>query len=445
MIGKQKHTNQAVFFNSLADQLDQKHPLYILSNRINWQNFEDNFSKYYSDKMGAPSKPIRLMVSLLILKYLRNLSDENLVQQWSENVYYQYLGGVQFYRPSTPCSSTELVAFRKRIGEEGMGLILKESIDLNRENEDDNFGKTISIDTSVQEKNITYPTDDKLYKKIIKNCVCIAESIGIVLHQTYSKELKKLSNLQRFKKNKNGYKLAKKANKRVKTIAGRMVRDLERKLNPMQVLLYGVDVEFFKKVLSQKRGDSNKIYSLHEPAVKCYTKGKAHKKFEFGSKVSIAICQQSGVVVGALNFTDTLHDSKTLVAAIEQVKELIAVTPEEVFADRGYVGKTSHERTKIYTPKPNPNITKEQRTKHSRRAAIEPTIGHIKSDHRMNRNFLKGIAGDAFNLILSAAALNFKRVMNLWKKEALYSWQLICNIIVNMYWQFYAQKFKVTF
>lgn len=139
MIGKQKLSNQGALFNSLQDQLDQKHPLYILANTINWRQFEDAFAKHYSDKMGAPSKPIRLMVSLLILKQVRNLSDESLVEQWSENVYYQYVGGEQFYRPSAPCSSTELVAFRKRIGEEGIALILQESIALNRDNKDDNF------------------------------------------------------------------------------------------------------------------------------------------------------------------------------------------------------------------------------------------------------------------------------------------------------------------
>ena len=445
MIGKQKHSNQVGMFHSLVDQLDQKHPLYLLANRLNWQVFEDNFSKHYSEKMGAPSKPIRLMVSLLILKHIRNLSDENLVEQWSENVYYQYLGGEQFYRPSAPCSSTELVAFRKRIGEEGMTLILKESIQLNRTKDDDNFGETISLDTTVQEKNITYPTDDKLYKKIIKKCVDIAENADVVLHQTYSKELKKLSQLQRFKKRKNGFKIANKANKRVKTIAGRIVRDVERKLSPMDVSMYGRDIALFKKVLAQKRDTPNKIYSLHEPNVKCYAKGKEHKKFEFGSKVSVALCQQTNIVVGALNFTETIHDSKTLIAAIEQVKELTTVTPKEVFADRGYVGKSAHEQTKIFTPKPNPNITKEQRQKHSKRAAIEPTIGHIKIDHRMARNFLKGTTGDAINLLLAAAAFNFKRVMNLWKKEAKYSWKIIYNIFVNIYWQFYVQKLKTTF
>ena len=445
MLGKQKHTNQTGLFHGLSEQLDQKHPLYILSGKLNWQFFEASFSKHYSTKMGAPAKPIRLMVSLLILKHLRNLSDENLVEQWSENVYYQYFGGEQFYRPATPCSSTELVEFRKRIGADGMALILKESIALNRRDTDDHFGETISIDTTVQEKNITYPTDDKLYKKIIHKCVSIAQSEGIVLLQTYSKELKKLSLQQRFKKRKNGYKIARKANKRVKTIAGRVVRDLERKLSPQSLLAYNIDIELYKKVLAQRRGDKAKIYSLHEPEVKCYAKGKEHKKFEFGSKVSIAICQATGIIVGALNFTETLHDSKTIPAVIDQVTELINDTPKEAFADRGYVGKTAYKETKIYTPKPNPAITKEQRNKHSNRAAIEPKIGHLKSGHRLNRNYLKGVAGDCINVLLAAAAMNFKRVMNLWKKEANLSWQLFYNLLVNVFWKFIAQKLKMTF
>lgn len=445
MLGKQKYSNQAGLFHGLSEQLDQKHPLYVLSNRVNWSLFEASFSKHYSTKMGAPSKPIRLMVSLLILKHLRNLSDENLVEQWSENVYYQYFGGEQFYRPTTPCSATELVEFRKRIGVDGMALILKESIVLNRDDTDEHFGETISIDTTVQEKNITYPTDDKLYKKIIHKCVSIAQSEGIVLLQTYSKELKKLSIQQRFKKRKNGYKIARKANKRVKTIAGRVLRDVERNLSPESLLRYTIHIALYKKILAQQRGDKAKIYSLHEPEVKCYAKGKEHKKFEFGSKVSIATCQATGIIVGALNFTETLHDSKTIPAVIDQVTELINDAPKEAFADRGYVGKTAYKETKIYTPKTNPNITIEQRNKHSKRAAIEPIIGHLKSGYRLNRNYLKGVAGDCINVLLAAAAMNFKRVMNLWKKEANLSWKILYYFIVNVYWNFIAPKLKMTF
>jgi IS5 family transposase len=445
MIGKQKQTNQVGMFHELSNQLNQKHPLYILSNRINWQQFEDDFSKHYSSKMGATSKPIRLMVSLLILKYVRNLSDEMLVEQWSENVYYQYFGGVQFYRPTTPCSSTELVEFRKRIGEAGMALILKESIDINRQDDNENVGKIVSIDTTVQEKNITYPTDDKLYKKIIDKCVKIAQKESVVLTQTYTKELKKLSFQQRFKKRKNGYKIARKANKRVKTIAGRMVRDLERKLTSKTLSLYISTIELFKKVLNQQRSDKNKIYSLHEAEVKCYAKGKEHKKFEFGSKVSIAVCQTTGIIVGALNFTETLHDSKTIPSVLDQVKTLIKSAPTEAYLDRGYKGKSSYETTQLNTPKPNPKISKEQRQKHSKRAGIEPIIGHLKRGYRLGRNYLKGVFGDSVNVLLAAAAMNFKRVMNLWKKEANFWWKLIYQFVINIYWNFIASKLIMTF
>ena len=171
-------------FTGLADQLDQKHPLCLLANRLDWSFFDDAFKKHYSENMGAPVKPIRLMVSLLILKSLRNLSDENLIEQWAENIYFQYVGGEQHFQPSIPCVTTELVAFRQRIGEPGVELILKESIRINQPPNDSDGADTISIDTTVQEKNITYPTDDKLYKKIIIKCWNIADKEDINLRQS---------------------------------------------------------------------------------------------------------------------------------------------------------------------------------------------------------------------------------------------------------------------
>ena len=202
-------------FHGLSDQLDQKHPLYQLANAINWNIFDDAFKEHYSEKMGAPAKPIRLMVSLLILKYVRNLSDENLVEQWAENCYYQYLSGEQHFQSHLPCVPTELIAFRKRIGEVGMELILKESIRINKSDDNDTAGAVVSVDTTVQEKNITYPTDDKLYKKIIKKCWIIADKESIDLRQAYTRVVKKLGNLQRFKNTKQGAKAARKANKKI--------------------------------------------------------------------------------------------------------------------------------------------------------------------------------------------------------------------------------------
>ncbi|HVX52266.1 MAG TPA: IS5 family transposase [Chitinophagaceae bacterium] len=441
-----KHSPQLGMFSGLADQLDQKHPLFRLADKINWQVFQDAFKVYYSEKMGKPAKPIRLMVSLLILKYVRNLSDENLVEQWAENLYYQYFSGEQYFQPSIPCVPTELVAFRQRIGEAGMELILKESIRVNKPPDDNgNAAAVVSVDTTVQEKNITYPTDDKLYKKIIKGCWKIADKEGIDVRQSYSRVVKKLSRQQRFSKTKNGAKDARKANKKIKTIAGRLVRELARKLPLDHLGAYLPSLKLYQRVLSQKRADSNKVYSLHEPDVKCYSKGKEHKKFEFGSKVSILVDQGTGVIMGALNFTETLHDSKTLPEALEQYERLTGKQAAEVFVDRGYRGMTTYKDSKIYVPKPDKKITKTKRSKHSKRASVEPVIGHLKKDYRLCRNYLKGITGDLINVMLSAAAMNFKRVMNLWCSEALQRWLLTYNYLLDAYCNFIAQKLKPTF
>jgi IS5 family transposase len=442
MLPKSKQTTQTSFFLSLDEQLDQHHPLYLLANTIDWLAFEAAFSKHYSATMGKPAKPIRLMVSLLILKQLRNLSDEHLVVAWSENLYFQYFGGEQYFVPKAPCSSTELVEFRKRIGVEGVELILKESIRINGKDGDED---TLSADTTVQEKNITYPTDTKLHKKIIAKCVGIAKAEGIELRQSYKFTLKQLTTLLRFQHTKNGSKQARKARKKIKTIAGRLVREIVRKLDEQRLLQHQTQLDIYQKVLLQKRSDSNKIYSLHESEVKCFTKGKEHKKFEFGSKAALLVTQTTNVIVGAVNFSDNLHDSKTLPAVIEQYERLKEKKPKVIFADRGYRGAKMVNDVTIYTPKPQTNITKAQRKKHCRRAAIEPIIGHLKHDYRLIKNYLKGTVGDAINLMLSAAAMNFKRVMNLWLSEANFCWKFICNIIANIYWRFYAQKLKPTF
>lgn len=442
MLSKPQNQHQIGLFSNLEDLINLHHPLVQLSKTIDWSVFEDAFKKHYSEKMGKPAKPIRLMVSLLILKHLRNLSDESIVEVWSENVYFQYFGGMQQFTPAVPCSATELVEFRKRIGADGIELILKESIRVNGKDGDDD---TLSIDSTVQEKNITYPTDTKQHQRIIKKCVGIAKKEGIVLRQSYTFTLKKLQTLLRFQHNKNGSKAARIARRKIKTIAGRLVRELNRKLSGESIQHYISQLSIYQKVLSQKRTDKNKIYSLHETEVRCYTKGKEHKKFEFGSKASILVTQSTGVIVGALSFNENLHDTKTIAPALEQYERIKEKKPKELVGDRGYRGPKQVNGVPISTPKADKNITPKQRNKHKRRAAIEPVIGHLKSNYRLGRNFLKGSIGDAINLMLSAAAMNFKRVINLWRTGANYHWKLICNYLVYVYTIFIAQKLKMTF
>lgn len=414
MLPKSSDTSQLGFYSTLEEQLSRRHPLYILAGQINWQLFEDSFSNLYSDE-GRPAKSIRLMVSLLMLKHLRNLSDESVVEQWSENVYYQYFSGEKIFACGVPCEATELVHFRNRIGDEGIELIFKESIRINGKDGKEDEATT---DTTVQEKNITFPTDNKLHRKIIKKCIAIADRQGIELRQTYTRTLKRLLMDQRFRNHPKNKTKAKKADKKIKTIAGRLVRELDRKLSPG---LHQDTLLLFKKILSQKKTDHNKIYSLHEPHVQCISKGKEHKKYEFGSKVSIITTKNSGVIIGAINIKTNVHDSKTLEPAIEQQQRLTGAVLKNNFVDRGYRGVKEVLGTTITIPdKPGKQRTACQKQKlrkgFKRRAAIEPRISHLKTDHRLSRNFYKGIKGDNRNIMLAAAAMNFKRMMNKWKK-----------------------------
>lgn len=417
MLSKPVNNTQLSFLQpGLKEQLSNQHPLYILADQINWQLFEEGFKKHYSDDFGRPAKPIRLMVALILLKHIRNLSDESIVEQWSENGYYQYLSGEQVFTPAAPCEASELVHFRKRIGAEGIELILKESIRINGKDGKEDTG---SIDTTVQEKNITYPTDSKLHRKIIKKCLALAQKEGLELRQSYTRTLKRLGLDQRFKKHPRNNAKARRADRKVKTIAGRLVRELARKLAPDQ---YADELALFQRVLDQKRQDKDKIYSLHEPDVKCISKGKDHKKYEFGSKVSITVTRNSGVIIGALNIPGNDYDGHTLKAAIEQQQRLSGHVLKEVAVDRGYRGTSLVRGTQIHTPKPfSKKLSTYQKAKRrkgfSRRAAIEPKIGHLKADHRLSRNFYKGIKGDDINVMLAAAAMNFKRMMNIWKKQ----------------------------
>ena len=415
MLAKKNTSNQSSFFFSLGDTLNSKHPLYILANRVDWQQFDTAFSPLYCLDSGRPAKPIRLMVGLLILKHIRNISDESVVEQWSENLYYQYFCGFQEFMACAPCEASELVHFRKRIGEFGIELIFKESI---RINGDDSNDQHLNADTTVQEKNITFPTDAKLHKKIINKALKIVGDEQLPIRQRYTRTLKKLSIDQRFRNHPKNKSKARKADKKVKTIAGRLVRELERNLSSDSI--HQKTILFFKQVLAQTQNSKNKIYSLHEPDTVCISKGKEHKKYEFGNKVSIVKTQNTGVIVGAMGFRNEF-DGHTLPTALEQVVRLVGKEPKTVSVDRGYRGNTQIGSAKIQIPKPfnDKKQTKYQQKKlkeaHRKRAAIEPVIGHLKTDHRLGRNFYKGIVGDNINIMLAAAALNFKRMMNKWK------------------------------
>ena len=405
-------SKQLSMFSSLEDMLSHEHPLFQLSNKINWECFENAFSPLYCSTNGRPAHPIRLMCGLLILKHLRNVSDEMVVSQWSENAYYQYFCGGLEFMPKQPCDASELVHFRNRIGEKGMELILAESIRVNTDHDNEDHFDTAFIDSTVQEKNITYPTDAKLHKKIIKNVLKIVHDNCLPLRQSYTRTLKGIYRSKRFRNHPKNRKKALKADRQLKTIADRLVRELERNLGGRKG--YEKMFELYYRVLSQNRKSKNKVYSLHEPDVVCVSKGKEHKQYEFGNKVSI-LRSWSGLILGACSFRNE-YDGHTIEKTLEQTQRMTGRKVDKLAGDRGYRGIKQIGKTKILipdTPKAKDSYY-QKRKKHKlfcKRAGIEPTIGHLKEDHRLSRNFYKGVKGDAINVLLAAAAYNFKRAM----------------------------------
>ncbi len=405
-----------LFGTDLLEQLDQNDPLLQLAEVIPWADFEQAFAKYYTRRTGRPSKPIRMMVGLLLLKQLENLSDEAVVLQFKRNPYYQAFCGLTEFSRTIACHSTELVHFRKRIGTEGIEALFKMSVQLHGKAA---LEKTVNIDTTVQEKHITYPTDAKLAIKIINRLNKLAKAHGVQQRRTYEKEVKALRlNIRHFRHVKRRAK-AKKALKRLRTIAQTLIRELQRTL-PQWVLFEGAQADFlfYQRVLNQQPKDRNKIYSLHEPQVYCIGKGKDHKPYEYGNKVSIATTARSNIIVGVASHEYNCHDSKTLPEVLGHVKTSRGKPVKAAVCDRGYRGQKTVGDTEIILPgTPLKRDTRYQRDKKRkrcrRRAAIEPIIGHLKSDFRLTRNFLKGAIGDLINVLMAACAWNLNKWLRL--------------------------------
>lgn len=415
MVGRIDKTPQLNIFKvPLLSFIREDHELCLLANKIDWDLVEKDFSEYYCLDNGRPSIPIRKVVGVILLRRMFNLSDESVVDKWKENPYWQYLCGEVNFQHEPPFDPTELIKFRKRIGEAGAERLLKLSIDLFDRKEVEE--KVVLIDTTVQEKNITFPTDSKLQKKIIEKCRAIAAKEGIKLRQSYKRTLKQLMIDQRFRGHPRRKKKANAASRKIRTLAGRILRDIERKLSQELLIKYADELHIFNLILQQRKGDKNKIYSIHEPDVKCIAKGKESKKYEFGNKSSIVKTKVSGIIVGALGFKDNPYDGHTLDPQLEQVERLTGKLPKVGVVDRGYRGRKQVKGVDILSPKKlsataTAYLKQKLRKLFRARAGIEPVIGHVKHDHRMERNYLSGNIGDNMNTILAATGFNMMKML----------------------------------
>ncbi len=434
MVQKIDKTPQLNMYKTpLQHFIQENHKLVLLSKKIDWDSLDDQLSVYYCMDNGRPGVPIRTVAGILMLKRMFDESDESVIDRWVENPYWQYFCGETYFQHEPPFDRTELIKFRKRIGDEGAEILLKMSIHLFPKKEIQE--KEVLLDTTVQEKNITYPTDVKLQKKIVEKCRKIAKDERIQLRQTYRKELKQLMIDQRFHNHPKRKKKAKAAARRIKVIAGKIYRDLYRKLDEEQKEQYKKLFKIFDKILAQERNGKNKIYSIHQPHVKCIAKGKEAKKYEFGNKSSFVKTKKSGIIVGALAFTENIYDGDTLSPQLVQIERLTGKMPKSGIVDRGYKGRKNIEGVKIITPgklvkSAGRYFIQKKRKQFRARAGIEPVISHLKSDYRMWRNFLLDEDGDKLNTILAATGFNLRKMLQRLEAEAMEIFVSILNRII---------------
>ena len=411
---KSQPRNVLELFQAHFDQiLNPDHALIQLAGKIDWSRFEAVFADSYSDRMGAPAKAVRLMVGLHYLKYTFNVSDEWLVERWVENPYWQYFCGYTHMQHACPIHPTSMTKWRNRVGAERLELLLKETIELAVREKHLPAGdlQRVNVDTTVQEKNVTFPTDSKLLYKAIVKLVSAARSRGIRLRQSYVRVGKKAAVKTSRYAHARQYKRMRKQLRKLRTYVGRLIRDIQRKAAtidaPLARLLWRAD-----RVRQQQRQDSHKLYSLHEPEVQCISKGKAHKRYEFGQKVAIATTNGGNWVVGSRLMKNSPYDGHTLAMTLALVESITGVAITDAYVDKGYRGHDYTGSAQVHVAgQRDKGSSRRQRRRRRRRSAVEPKIGHLKSDHRMARCFLAGLRGDAVNAVLAAAGANMRKLL----------------------------------
>nr|WP_320191501.1 IS5 family transposase [uncultured Desulfobacter sp.] len=401
-----------LFLPQLENIISLGHSLVKLSRAVDWDALDKKFGVTFCEDNGRPGISTRLMTALHYLKFTYNLSDEAVVKGWVENPYWQYFSGMKYFEHELPCDPSSMTRWRKRIGEAGAEELLKKTIEAGLVLKAVKKFQlhNINVDTTVQEKDVRFPTDARLYDRARDRLVKAAKDREINLRQNYNRLSKQTLLKQSRYAHAKQMKRAKKATKKLKTYLGRVIRDIQRKY-PTPDKEMGELLNVATRIWSQKRKDKNKVYSVHEPHVECISKGKAHKRYEFGCKVSVATTSRGCWFVGAMAVHGNPYDGHTLSETLAQV-ERITQKPQRSFVDRGYRGHGYTGDIEVHVDKVRRGRTSKSLWRWmKRRAAIEPSIGHLKQEHRMDRNRLKGKDGDKINAILSAAGMNISKLL----------------------------------
>jgi IS5 family transposase len=420
---ERRDSGQHDLLRSRLDQIiDLAHPLAKLARNIDWGFLEQRLGAAYTDRPGRPPLPTRLMAGLAILKHMHNLSDEALCERWLENPYYQLLCGEEFFRHTLPFDRSSMTRWRQRMGEAKLVALLQESLHVATRSgaaKPSDFTRVI-VDTTVQPKAITFPTDARLLHRARQRLVRLAQKHGVQLRQSYARVGKTaLIRHQRYAHAKQ-FKRANRALRTLRTQLGRVIRDIGRKIADDATLreIFALPLTLARRVREQRqRQRGPKVYSLHAPEVECIGKGKAHRPYEFGVKVSVATplrrCRGGQFVAHVAALPGNPYDGHTLAKVVPAITEQIGVSLASVIADAGYRGHNAPRGggLRVYTSGQKRGVTDQIKRALRRRSAVEPVIGHLKEEHRMGRNHLAGRTGDAINALMAAVDYNFRRIL----------------------------------
>jgi IS5 family transposase len=431
-----------LFKNRLETMINTKHKLVKLSKLIDWQSFESDWIKLFPSATGAPATPTRMIAGLHYLKHLYDLSDEQVVERWVENPYWQHFCGEQFFSHTLPIHPTSMTKWRGRLGKDGVEKLLLETIKTGLKSKaiKPSSLTKVTVDTTVQEKNVAFPTDSKLLNKARENLVKIAKKHNIKLRQNYNRKAKTYALMAGRYAHAKQFKRMRMMNKKLKSRLGRIVRDIERQLPKNNLLLqqvFNLELAQAKQLINQQQNSKNKLYSLHAPETECISKGKAHKKYEFGVKASIAITNKEGFALGAMSCPNNPYDGHTLKQQLDQVQDLIGNknSIKQCFVDRGYRGHGIKD-IQVFISGQKRGVTKSIKKLLKRRSAIEPEIGHMKNDGRLNRNYLKGKMGDMQNVILCASGHNLRKILNKLVEDAR-------DFLAQIYWAWFLLEIRI--
>ena len=424
---KRTDSQRSLFSYPLEKILDPQHSLLRLAETIDWSEFDDLADECYSEE-GWPGCNTRLMIGLLYLKHAFDESDESVVERWVENPYWQFFCGFHEMQHECPIDPSSLSRWRKRVGadrlEKMLEVTLQAAIQLKAIKPMELT--QVNVDSTVQEKAIAFPIDARLYHKMRVTLVRQAQRMGIPLRQSYRFVGKRLL----FQQSRYGHarqlKRAAKMTRKLKTILGRVVRDIERKADKygdvMSQTMLAQQLQLTHRLLAQTRTSKNKLYSIHAPEVECLAKGKAHKRYEFGCKASFVTTSQTNWIVGAQALHGNPYDGHTFAGALKQTERLTGVTPIDVCCDQGYRGHNYTGDAKVHVARVIPrNTTRTMKRMLRRRSSIEPSIGHMKADNRLQRNHLTGEEGDRINALLAAVGYNLRKLLR-WLFFVLFQW-----------------------